>query len=281
MRDTAYRFADYAMLVFDALQRPGRHLDHAERAVVLGDARLRVRRARPGPARLRRRPSHAVHHLLLGHGLATQRMRAAATAPIDLGITLNLGTADPATDSRRRPRGGPAGRRAGRADLPGPAACTAATRRTSSPTWPRAGVEIPVAGRRPGDHLARRSTCSASTTTSARSFSGVDEDGQHARTPTGYPVERGAAARPAAHRDGLGDRPGGLHRPAGAASRRDYPGLPIVITENGAAFDDEPDADRLRRRRRPHRRTSPPTSPPSPTARAARAPTSAATSPGR
>ena len=55
VRDTAYRFADYAMLVFDALERPGQHLDDAERAVVLGDARLRVRRARPGPARLRRR----------------------------------------------------------------------------------------------------------------------------------------------------------------------------------------------------------------------------------
>src|SRR4029450_8880899 len=26
---------------------------------------------------------------------------------------------------------------------------------------------------------------------------------------------------------------------------RDYPGLPLVITENGAAFDDEPDPDGL------------------------------------
>ena len=43
---------------------------------------------------------HAVHHLLLGHGLATARLRAAATRPMDLGITLNLGTAKPATDSR-------------------------------------------------------------------------------------------------------------------------------------------------------------------------------------
>src|SRR5882757_6515938 len=41
----------------------------------------------------------AVHHLLLGHGLATQRMRTAATRPIELGITLNLGTAKPATGS--------------------------------------------------------------------------------------------------------------------------------------------------------------------------------------
>src|SRR6185503_9956121 len=42
---------------------------------------------------------NAVHHLLLGHGLATQRMRAEAAGPIDLGITLNLSPATPATDN--------------------------------------------------------------------------------------------------------------------------------------------------------------------------------------
>ena len=74
-------------------------LDHAERAVVLGHARLRVRRARAGPAETSAAASHAVHHLLLGHGLATQRMRAAAAAPGRHRHHAQPGTADPATDS--------------------------------------------------------------------------------------------------------------------------------------------------------------------------------------
>ncbi|MBY8853879.1 family 1 glycosylhydrolase, partial [Saccharothrix sp. MB29] len=41
----------------------------------------------------------AVHHLLLGHGLATQRMREAATRPTEFGITLNMSHASPETDS--------------------------------------------------------------------------------------------------------------------------------------------------------------------------------------
>ena len=43
---------------------------------------------------------HAVHHLLLGHGLAVARLRSAAQTPIDMGITLNIGRAELATDSR-------------------------------------------------------------------------------------------------------------------------------------------------------------------------------------
>ena len=68
------------MLVFDALSDRVRHLDHAERAVVLGDARLRVRRAGARAGSDFAGGIGAVHHLLLGHGLAAQRMRAAATA---------------------------------------------------------------------------------------------------------------------------------------------------------------------------------------------------------
>ena len=45
---------------------------------------------------------------------------------------------------------------------------------------------------------------------------------------------------------------------------RDYPGLPMVITENGAAFDDAADATGYVARRRPHRLPRRPTSPRSP-----------------
>ena len=99
-RDTAYRFADYAMLVFDALSDRVEHLDHAERAVVLGDARLRVRRARA-----RARANFDDGHRRRAPPAARPRPGDPADAgggdraPIELGITLNMGTADPATDS--------------------------------------------------------------------------------------------------------------------------------------------------------------------------------------
>ena len=57
-RDTAYRFGDYADAGRPGARRPGRPLEHAQRAVVRGVPRLRVRRARPGsdrPGRGRRR----------------------------------------------------------------------------------------------------------------------------------------------------------------------------------------------------------------------------------
>ena len=56
-------------------------LDHAQRAVVLGVPRLRLRRARARAAASRRPPSRAAHHLLLGHGLAAQALRAAGREP--------------------------------------------------------------------------------------------------------------------------------------------------------------------------------------------------------
>ncbi|NLF52381.1 MAG: beta-glucosidase [Leptolinea sp.] len=41
----------------------------------------------------------ATHHLLLGHGLAVQAMRAVARQPLQIGITLNLSHVEAATDS--------------------------------------------------------------------------------------------------------------------------------------------------------------------------------------
>src|SRR3954470_6817937 len=98
-RDTAYRFADYAMLVFDALQdrvRTWTTLNEPWCSAMLGyyEGRQAPGRQNFGDA------MDAVHHLLLGHGLATQRMRAAARTPVQLGITLNMGTSMPATRSQ-------------------------------------------------------------------------------------------------------------------------------------------------------------------------------------
>lgn len=43
----------------------------------------------------------AVHHILLSHGLAAEAIRAEATAPIKVGITLNLNPVYPETDSKK------------------------------------------------------------------------------------------------------------------------------------------------------------------------------------
>ena len=98
-RDTAYRFADYAMMVFDKLQ------DRVETFTTLNEpwcsAWLGYNVGVHAPGRKDFDASiSAVHHLLLGHGLATQRMREAETHPHRYGITLNMGTADPATDTQ-------------------------------------------------------------------------------------------------------------------------------------------------------------------------------------
>jgi beta-glucosidase len=97
-RDTAYRFADYAMLVFDRLHDRVTHW--ATLNEPLCTAMLGYYHGNQAPGRRDFGAAiSAIHHLLLGHGLATQRMRAAATTPIQLGITLNPSVITPATDS--------------------------------------------------------------------------------------------------------------------------------------------------------------------------------------
>ena len=93
-RDVAGRFADYAEVVGTALggrRRP--HVDHGQRADGSGLAGLRLRGPRPGWHQRTRR-ARGAHHLLLGHGLAAQALRATTTG--DVGIALNLYPCRPA-----------------------------------------------------------------------------------------------------------------------------------------------------------------------------------------
>jgi beta-glucosidase len=86
-RDTAEAFADYAMVVHDRLgDRVGVWATHNEPwcAAYLGySAGVHAPGRREGGAGHR-----AAHHLLLGHGLAAERLHAAGVE--DLGIVLNL-----------------------------------------------------------------------------------------------------------------------------------------------------------------------------------------------
>jgi beta-glucosidase len=86
-RETAQRFADYAALCADALgDRVPRWITLNEPQVVATNG-YRLGTHAPGlrdPAAA----AAATHHLLLGHGLATQALRAAGAA--EVGITLDL-----------------------------------------------------------------------------------------------------------------------------------------------------------------------------------------------
>ena len=235
-RDTAYRFADYAMLVFDKLQdRVGTFttLNEPWCSAWLG---YNVGVHAPGRQDFDAALG-AVHHLLLGHGLATQRMRAAETSPHTYGITLNMGTADPATDS--------------------PADHDAARRADGMGT--RIYLDPLRYGRYPADmvhDLAARGSAFPvqdgdleiiSTPFEVlgvnyyfgQDFAGTDADG-NTHDALGEPVVR--SILPGTARTAM-DWPITPERFTQLLVRlhRDYPGLPLVVTENGAAFDDEAD----------------------------------------
>jgi beta-glucosidase len=181
---------------------------------------------------------HSVHHLLLGHGLATQRMRE-ADPEADFCITLNMSQHEPATDSE---------------------ADREAARREDGLTV-RVYLDPLVHGRYPEDvvaDLAARDVVlpvqdgdleiiSTPIDTLGVNYyfasltSGVDLDGSTVDSD-GIPVGREVRlGRPVTEMDWE-------IVPEGFTSllvrlARDYPGLPMVITENGSAWADEPDEE--------------------------------------
>jgi beta-glucosidase len=235
-RDTAYRFADYAMLVFDKLQ------DRVETFTTLNEPwcsawlgyhdGVHAPGGRDFDAAMR-----ATHHLLLGHGLATQQMRAAQTRTHVYGITLNSSPADPASDS-------PADREAARrADGMGLRIYLDPLRHGRYPSDVVAdlaarGTTLPVCD---GDLeiIATPLDVLGVNFYFGQNVAGTDTDG-NTHDPAGVPVVRPVyppAARTAMDwpitPDNLLHLLVRLHH--------DYPGLPIVVTENGAAFTDLPD----------------------------------------
>jgi beta-glucosidase len=235
-RDTAYRFADYSMMVFDKLA------DRVDTFTTLNEpwcsAWLGYHLGVHAPGRHDFDAAvSAVHHLLLGHGLAVHRMRAAEVRPHRYGITLNMVTADPATDS---PADRDAARRADGMDL-------------------RSFLDPIRSGSYPADvieDLAARGSAFPvqvgdleliSTPIDVlgvnfyfgQDFSGVGENGSTVGAD-GQPVVRAIA--PGTARTAMG-WPITPERLTDLLVRlhRDYPGLPLVVTENGAAFEDTAD----------------------------------------
>ncbi|HWB35098.1 MAG TPA: GH1 family beta-glucosidase [Rugosimonospora sp.] len=237
-RDTAYRFADYAMLVYERLA------DRVVEWTTLNEpwcsAMLGYALGEHAPGR-RDYPAamHAIHHLLLGHGLAAQRIRAAAGGrDLRLGITLNAGTATPATDSD-------ADRDAARrADGMGLRIYLDPLHRGAYPAdiladLAERGIELPV---RDGDLeiISTPLDLLGLNYYSAHRFSGVDVDG-NPRDAEGLPVVRGVPWGRPVTAMGWELVPEELTALLERV-QRDYPGLPLYVTENGAAYDDSPDA---------------------------------------
>jgi beta-glucosidase len=225
VRDTAHRFAEYAGIAADALGDRVTHwitLNEPYCSAMLG---YYVGVHAPGR---RHFPdfTKAAHHLLLGHGLAAEQVRARAARPAEVGITVNPVVAQPFSDASEDVEA------ARRADALG-------TRLYLDPL---------VHGRYPEDLLADLAPHRAEppvqdgdlrTIAAPLDFLGVNyyfrDVVRPGDEPRGYrsvpQPDRPATAMPwEIYPQGLTDL---LVRIS-----REYPGLPLYITENGAAFDD-------------------------------------------
>ena len=221
VRDTALRFADYASLVFERLG------DRIPTWTTLNEpwcsAMLGYAYGRHAPGRKDLGDGFAAaHHLLLGHGLAAQRLRSAGART--LGITLNLGGHEPLTS------------RAEDVD---------AARRADGSTL-RLYLDSLVRGAYPEDVLADLAAQGIrlpmqdgdlDVISTPLDLIGVNYYSSRVHSgeeivPTGRPVTA----------MGWEIVPEGLTKLL-VRLTREYPGIPWWITENGAAFDDEPDSD--------------------------------------
>ncbi|GAA4981734.1 GH1 family beta-glucosidase [Actinopolymorpha pittospori] len=237
-RDTAYRFADYAGLTYDALG------DRVQQWTTMNEpwcsAMLGYVVGAHAPGRQDARAGmRAVHHLLLGHGLASQVIREKAAAQdrldgLEVGITLNLGVATPASDSAEdkaaaRWEDGLSNRLYLDPLLRGeyPADIATKVAELGSPLPVQDGDLAVIA--QPVDVLGINYYSSRLVRSTPVGDNGwptpeaVDRDVE--RTAMGWEVT------PEALTDLL------------LRLEREYPGPDWYITENGAAYDDQPDAN--------------------------------------
>jgi beta-glucosidase len=228
-RDTALRFAEYAELVVGALGDRVRFwttLNEPWCSAFLGYASGDHAPGRHDPAA----SLAAVHHLLLGHGLAVPALRAGGAEQV--GITLNLYPVHPAGDD--------------------PAVADAARRIDGLQN--RIFLDPLFRGGYPDD---------VRTDLAGITDFGFERDGDEATIATALDLLGVNYYTP--HVVGTSPFPGaavaGLHAPQGPATamgwgvhppgltevltrlHREYPGVPLYVTENGAAYDDEVSPD--------------------------------------
>jgi beta-glucosidase len=243
-RATAERFADYAGIVFDALGDRVHHwatLNEPWCSAFLGyGSGVHAPGVQDG-----QRAVEAAHHLLLGHGLAVEVMRAAGGPDAKLGIVLNLEPRRPASDD--------------------PADVAAA--RLADGMLNRIFLDPLFAGRYPEDvleHLAAHVSLEHIRDGDLRTIATpIDSLGVNYYRPLTVAARRGEPLRggtaPAANWPGeetIGALADGrattaMGWPVDATGldellvrlRDEYTALPLYVTENGAAYDDQPNGD--------------------------------------
>ena len=234
-RDTAARFADYARIVAESLG------DRVKRFITLnepwcaaflgyGSGIHAPGRSDPGAA------VTASHHLLLGHGLAASTLRE-CVPDAQVGITLNLYPVVPAHDEAS----------------PGDHLAHADAVRRIDGLANRWFLDPVLRGHYPEDVLADLEPVipaglvqagDGDVISAPLDFLGVNYYTRHVVGPSPYP---GASTFEFRHRDAAHTDMGWEIHPDGLVEvlerlHREYPPIPLVITENGAAFRDEPDA---------------------------------------
>ncbi len=235
-RDTAHRFADYAAATYQRLGDRVSHwttLNEPWCSAFLGYFTGRHAPGRREPAASIR----AVHHLLLGHGLATSAMRGLRSSN-ELGITLNLWPVSAASDS---PSDVDAARRVDGISnrffldpiLLGhyPADVLEDLAPVTDLTHLHDGDEQAIAA--PIDLLG----VNYYTGLQVKEGAGNPESGW-VGSPNVESVPRGFPTTDM----GWEIEPDGLRRLL-LRLRQDYPTTPLYITENGIALRDSPDAD--------------------------------------
>ncbi len=244
-RDTAARFAEYAELVAERLgdRVPiWTTLNEPWCSAFLGYASGVHAPGRTDPALALR----AAHHLLLAHGLGTDALRAALPASAQVSITLNLNAVMPGATS--------------------PAA-TAAVRRIDG-LANRLFLDPLFRGHYPADVLRDTEVVTDWSFVSDRDLAVIstplDVLGVNYYTPTlvdaadpADPAAPGPSPWPACADVRFVDQPGPATAMGWAIDAQglravvhrvheEYAPIPLMITENGAAFDDELGADGVR-----------------------------------
>ncbi|MBP0458047.1 GH1 family beta-glucosidase [Streptomyces montanisoli] len=243
-RETAYRFAEYAGIVADALGdrvRTWTTLNEPWCSAFLGYGSGVHAPGRTDHADALR----AAHHLNLAHGLAVRQLRDRLPAGSQVSVTLNLHQIRPMT---RSPQDLDAARRIdGTANrvftgpmLAGiyPEDVRADTAHLTDWSFVREGDTDII--QQPLDFLGVNYY---SPTLVAHDEGGGahNSDGHGVSVHSPWPAGEGVAFQQAEGRKtamGWGIDPTGLYDLLQRVAR-EHPGLPIVITENGAAFDDE------------------------------------------
>jgi beta-glucosidase len=227
-RDTALRFADYAAILFDAFGESVPMWITLNEPWVASWMGYKTGAHAPGIQDTQQALA-AAHHLLLGHGLAVHTFRAAARPDQQVGITLNLTPFDPASSE--------------------PADAQAAQQLDGNQNrW----FLDPVFGRRyPSDMLEMYARTvdlgfvhdeDFATMAAPIDFLGVNYYMRHVVHANGtQPVSQVGVGVPTTAM-GWGIEPEGLTDTL-VRLAREYPPIPLYVTENGAAFHDYVDPE--------------------------------------